>query len=70
MTERWFKFIGIGCEDKFGFGTVDEAVELGAGDCTPYLLNGAEVEELGLVGCEALFRIRDALATVRPGRTL
>lgn len=63
MTEWWFKVVGIECEDRFGFGTVDEAVQWGT-DCAPRIIGDAKAQELGLIGCENLFRIRNALAII------
>ncbi|MEJ0093612.1 MAG: hypothetical protein WDN46_09280 [Methylocella sp.] len=65
MTERWFKFTAIGREDEYGFGTMEEALELGGSRCTPYLLDDAEVLELDLPNRQDELRIRDALAARR-----
>ena len=70
MRESWFKFTAIGHADRYGFGTVAEAVKFAngvnldrsaSGDFTPYLLSAKEVALHDPGRRTDAFMLRDAL---------
>ncbi len=67
MLQKWFKFTAIGCKERYGFGTIAEAVEFAATvssdraapDCTPYLLSNKQVVALDLANRSDAFILRE-----------
>jgi hypothetical protein len=69
MLERWFKFVAIGERDRYGFGTIAEAIEFAAAVnsnrnetyWTPYLLSDRQAADLDLGHRTDALVLRDKL---------